>query len=295
MSISHSENSPIPVLPEDWDSSGGIARCLMFYDWERELGEEWLDLVDAVFAEFGVEPREGTGNLGKAHSHGSYKRIRNRLREFLQVEKGVRRDFRIQGEPYVKAEGFFPSDMGVVWGHSISMQEGWTKSGLIAVRGNRVESCHALVERIGARLFEKFGIAYGAAFDFPTLYGPDAYLSSVGAIPKGGSGLANRKYKARITKWRDNTWQLGLRASHGYLREVYPINFVLEAHLNMPFQGRPLSEFMQRVGDLRPSGYDDRMYRWDVPAERLETVRQALETSGLILSSPNPPLGVPNS
>jgi hypothetical protein len=286
----NSSEVTIQVLPENWDGAGGIARCLMFYDWERELGEKWLDLVDAIFAEFGVEPREGTGNLGKAHSHGSYKRVRNRLREFLQAEKGARRDFRIQGEPYVMAEGFFPSDIGVVWGHSISMQEGWTKSGLIAVRGNRAESCHALVERIGARLFQKLGGVYGAAFDFPTLYGPDAYLSSVGAIPKGGSGLANRKYTARMTRWRDNTWQLGLRAGQGYLREVYPINFVLEAHLKMPFQGRPLSELMEKVGDLRPSGYDDRMYRWDVPEESLETVRQALEPSGLILSSPTPPL-----
>ena len=291
MSVTPETKAPVAVLPEDWDGSGGMARCLTFYDWEREIGPQWLDLVEEIFTEFEVTPYEGTGNLGEAHSHGRYKRVRKRLRSFLEADEGQRRDFRIQGEPYLKTEAFFPSDMGVVW----AIRDFGERKGAIAVRGTRVESCEALVGSVGEKLFRNIGAAYGAAFDFPTLYGPDAYLSSVGAIPRGTSSRENRNYTARLTRWRDNIWHLGLRASQGFMREVYPINFLLEAHLGMPFQGRPLSEFMEKVGDLRPSDFHAGMYRWDVPIERLDVVRQELEPSGLILSSPTPPLGVPNS
>lgn len=58
----------------------------------------------------------------------------------------------------------------------------------------------------------------------------------------------------------------------------------------MPFQNRPLAEYMKRVGELKMTEYSGRVYRWTVPAERLGWVRQDLEPSGLILSSVRPPL-----
>ena len=58
----------------------------------------------------------------------------------------------------------------------------------------------------------------------------------------------------------------------------------------MPFRGRPLSKTIETTGTLRPFALNKKMYRWDVPKERLNEAREELEWSGLILSSEAEPL-----
>jgi hypothetical protein len=45
---------------------------------------------------------------------------------------------------------------------------------------------------------------------------------------------------------------------------------------------------MKRTGDLKVTEYSRKIYRWTVPVKRLDIVRRELESSGLVLSSPNP-------
>ena len=80
-------------------------------------------------------------------------------------------------------------------------------------------------------------------------------------------------------------WDDGLRARQGYLREVYPTNFLTEPHLSRSYQGRPFREYMEDNGRVAPSNFHDDVYRWDVPATRLRSVREELEPSGIVLSS----------
>jgi hypothetical protein len=278
------EHEPIAVVPQ---AEGTAAHCLAFYDWERSIGPEWIDLIEEVFGEFGIAPYEGTGSLGTvAKSHGRYNRVRSKLKTFLGTARDdVRPDIRVQGPPVVEKDAFFPCEMRIVFSIGIS----GLKQGMIAVREGVVSSFEQLTQRVGYRLFQASGAMYATAFDFPAAFGPDAYLSAVGAIPSGSDTLANKEYRDRITRWRDNTWHRSLRPSDGYLREVYPINFVLAHHLERMLQGRPLSDFMERVGTLGTSRFHDRVYRWDVPRRNLESTRQQLEPSGLVLSSPAEP------
>jgi hypothetical protein len=274
------EHKPIGVAPH---AEGAAAHCVAFYDWERSIGPEWLDLTEELFGEFGIAPYEGTGSLGDVgKSHGLYNRVRRKLKTFLGTARDdARPDIRVQGPPTVEEDAFFPCEMRIVFSIGIS----GLKQGMIAVREGVVGSFEELSERVGYRLFRASGAMYATAFDFPAAFGPDAYLSAVGAMPWGGDTLVNKEYRDRITRWRDNIWHRSLRPSEGYLREVYPINFVREQHLKRPLQGRPLSDFMERVGTLRTSRFHDRVYRWDVPRENLESARQQLEPSGLVLSS----------
>lgn len=109
-------------------------------------------------------------------------------------------------------------------------------------------------------------------------------------MPVGVSWNSNREYADRITRWRDNRQLKKLTTRAGYFREIYPINFVLDTHLAMPFRGGMLSEFMQANGTLRPLDMHDEIFRWDVPDPIIPHVRGSLEESGLILSSNAPPL-----
>ena len=276
------------VLPDTFGLDS-LARCLMIYDWERPIDRSWLDAFEAPFAEFGAVPVEGTGHLEKKKSHGAYKRVRKKLAEFLENAE-EKQDFsvRIRSEETDPNDGFCPSDVVVSFGLSDSSR----KAACVAVRESLVSGPDELIERVERAIFDKCGAFYGGAFDFPAAFGPDAYLVSLGAIPKGHKWNSNREYSARITRWRKNTLNRKLRPSRGYFREIYPINFVLETHLNMPFRDAPLSKFMEATGALRPFEFNEKMYRWDVPDEHLNEVREALEPSGLVLSSETEPLQI---
>lgn len=269
-------------------AASDVARCIMFYDWEKPVGPDWLELAKIIFAEFGQEIVEGIGNLGKRHSHGRFGTVEKKLLAFLEAARDDAKstvDIQVRSGPYIESDAFYPCDVEIAW----SISDKGQKDGLIAVRRARVDSCDSLVERIGKKLFSATGAAYAGAFDFPTLFGPGYYQVGLGTMPAGVSSLANEKYTARITRWRDARWR-GLLTSTGYVREIYPINFLLESHLCMRFEGRPLSEYLEKVGTLKAAGYNDKMYRWIVPAERLEKVRKDLESSGLVLSSMQAPV-----
>lgn len=276
------------VYPErEYSASSDAARCFMFYDWEKPIGPEWLDLATEIFSEFGQTISQGTGNLGDKHSHGQFSRVRKKLVGFLDdVKKNPNShfDIRLRSSAHTQTDDFFPCDLEMV----LAAQDSRCKDGAIAVRETLVRGCASLVERIAPKVSHATGVAYAHVFDFPTLFGPASYLASIGAIPRGMSSLINKEYRARITRWRDNRWK-GFLTNQGYLREVYPINYVLDAHLSMPFRNRPLSEYMKSVGDLKVTEYHDKIYSWTVPADRLDRVRIELEPSGLILSSPTTP------
>lgn len=270
----------IAVYPSrDTFESSDYARCLIFYDWEKPVGSDWLSLVEAFFSEFGQEPFEATANLGDQRSHGRFSRTKKKLARLLE-SKGNQASLNIRIRGEARSESFFPCDVEI----SLTTRPSGQKEGLIAIRQNLVESCVALVARLGKNLFDATGEVYAGAFDFPTVFGPAAYWASLGTIPSGGSSLANKEYLERLTRWRDNRWN-GVMTKDGYLREVYPINYVLESHLNMPFRGASLGAHMERVGVLKVSECSSKMFRWLIPVERLPWVRSELESSGLILSA----------
>ena len=271
--------------------SSETAYCLMFYDWPEAIGPDWLEFAEVVFSQFGGVIVEGTGGVGDQRSHGAFRRVRKRLDGFLRaVRNGAKENFdiRLRSDRCEESNAFFPSTIEMVW----SLHASGRKNGMVAVRQGLVDGLETLLQKVSTTVFDKTGPAYAYAIPFPTLFDPSAYLATVVVVPRGGSTLSNKNYGERLTRFRDNWWS-GLLPSQGHLREVYPINFVLDSHLSMPFQDRPLSEYMENVGKLQPTEYSEKVYRWTVPGERLSWVRQDLEPSGLILSSSYPPLRSP--
>ena len=164
------------------------------------------------------------------------------------------------------------------------------KIGSLAVDESQVTRFHVLADRAAPIIFSVLGSAYGGCWDFPLSYGAGGYVATLVTVPRGVGVMANEEYGARLNRWRDNIWHKKLRARQGYFREVYPINFLVENHLNASFQGAPLSKFMEATGTLRRCEFSEEMFRWDVSESNLGEVRMALEPSGLVLSSAAEPV-----
>ena len=264
-------------------SNAPAAHCLMFYEYENVLGEDWLECVEQMFSANEQVPAIAVANLGSDRAKGKYERVKARLRDLLRRqadESAV--DVRIDSEHAFPDDAFFPCRMRVAWSTSI----GGLRQGVVAVRGSASSSeLTRMVERTCRPLFKKIGVAYAHAFTYPAAYGPDFYLSAVGAIPSGHSSLKNMEYAERLTRWRDNTWHRRKRPSEGYLREVYPINFLMAGQVERAINGQSLKDYMTRTGTLRPCESIKGRYRWDVPDSLLAQARRDLEGTGIVLSA----------
>ena len=279
--LAMSDSGRVEVLPR-FRSGEPMAYCLMFYDYDSSLQADWLSTVDHLFETFQQRPALVIGSLGTKQAKGPYERARSKLEGFLDDKSSPERpDIRVDSEHEFEREQFMPCRMRVAWSRSLAGID----QGVIAVRADAAPSLNEMVEMIAGRLFKKLGVAYAHAFEFPATFGPDFYLSSVGSVPPGYSTTENAGYQERLTRWRDNTWHGKKRPRQGYLREVYPINFLTEEQAGAVFGQDTLKGYMTRTGTLNRCSFNEAMYRWDVPDDVLDRAREDLERSGVVLSS----------
>lgn len=275
-------SNPIALLPER-ASDFETAHCLMFYEYAEPFSADWIEAVELLFAQFGEQAAIVTSRIGGKPVRGGYKRAKGRLARALENASSRNDpDIRIDSEHITPDDAFFPCRMRVTFSTSI----GKIRQGVIAVRTTPRLNLSRMVDIVAPVLFSMIGRAYAHAFDFPAAYGPDFYLSSVGAVLRGESGHANRGYNKRITQWRDRTWHEQKEPSQGYLREVYPINFLLAEQLQAWVFEKRLGEYATSVGELHKCNFCDNLYRWEIDHSELDDVRRYLEHSGLILSAP---------
>ena len=280
---------PAGLLPE-YDFGGGRLRALLFCEWETPFDERCVFLGERLLNDYGSKPVEGSGGLvgpaGEQNSaYGDYKKIRPKLIQYLSHPENNNPSMWIRGGPRENKRDFFP--FALEW--SLGLAHGGQKFGSFAVDESQVPSASDHADRAAPIIFQGLGSAYGGCWDFPSELGADGYSATVSTMPRDMKWGADTLYNARLTRWRDNIWRRKLRARQGYFREIYPINFLLDAHLNAPFEGAPLADFMKKFGALRRCEFNEKMHRWDVPEANLAEVRTALEPSGLVLSSATEP------
>lgn len=259
-----------------------MAHCLMFYECRRSLGANWLGAVESLFAAQNELPATIAGAVNDSKVSGSYHRAKPKLVHLLKQYAGdAEPDIRIDSEVAFSTEEFFPCRMRVAWSTSI----GGIVQGVLAVREKPGTTLATTIDAVAPLVFREIGDAYAHAFSFPAAYGPDFYLSSVGAVLPGESSTANAMYNKRITQWRDKTWHERKRPSQGYIREVYPINFITGEQLSIEINDVAFIDYMKSVGRVRKCDYGVDLYRWDVCDGNLEQVRQELEQTGVVLSA----------
>lgn len=269
------------VFPEP-QHDGLQAWCFTIYDWSGSVDTTWQDLAEALFARLGEDIVQATGSHDDQHTHGSYRRVRKRVSTFLQYTNETQSfGIRLRSRPVRDPNGFFPSDIELVF--AVTKDESTRLC--LAVSHDITTDRQQIFEEACVPILELSGRCYGGAFDFPAAFDPECYLSSIGAIPKGGRWSDNRLHTERITLWRDRTFKMGLRPTDGYFREVYCVNLIQQSHLAAPFRGGRLGQFAEEVGSVRKLSVPDDTYLWTIPDEKLSAVRIAMEDSGLVLSS----------
>lgn len=261
---------------------GETVYCFALYAWDKELSPDLLNVIECIFQRYGAFPGIATGYGSEDQkSHGKYDRVRTRLASFI---RGKFFSFRINGQQSFVMDSFYPCDMQFV----LNVSNTGYKHGMFSARAHIGKSLKGFIATIQEFCFDLVGSVYATGFEFPAPYGPDAYLASVSAFPKGYSTV-DAEYSNRITRWRDRTRRDWTLPRKGFLREVYPINFLLEQHLKASIGDCTLMEYAGSMGKLEKCQPGLNMWRWDVPISNLDRVREELETSGLILSSETPP------
>lgn len=282
--------SPVAGLLPGSDAGLNLARCIVLHDFEEQSSPRWLALSERVLALAGQPAETIVFKSGSAKSMGMLSRTRKRVAALLEAASSTagRVSLRVRSRQDSETYNFFPSLAEICIG------SGDTLPGLaeFAVDASVSAGLSEVVSRVAPLMFGALGAAYGYALDFPTSFGPEAYSATVVAVTEGLRTPDEQEYADRLLRWR-NRISGGLLPRLGYLREVYPVNFLLQTHLNMPFRGEQLSSYLRSEGTLAPSGFHDAVFRWDVPFEILDRVRVDLEESGLVLSARAEPLPPP--
>lgn len=127
-----------------------------------------------------------------------------------------------------------------------------------------------------------YGIAYQRDFDKgPGLYasgmitGPDRYCHSEDTIIE--------RELDNISKWF-HIYGEPEDYHHGDLRDIYPLNFLSETHLKRDVHGKTLKEWIGSNSDhgtLKP--LTDILWSWRVPEDKIDSIREALKDTGIIL------------
>lgn len=262
----------IPALSVDEDM-GCIS--FMFYDADKEINLAWIEWVEALFLYFDIEPDSIVFHHDGKTKQGKYSRLKKALLD--ATEKGEI-DFQLRSRAIEGYPTFFPSEISV----SMNTSGPGSAQGVISIIEKKVPNILDWSKKLASELTLLAGSFYAHSSKFPMLLGPDAYAAAVGTIPKGWSFNSTRAYTTRLTVWRDSTQNL----SHieNFFREIFPINFLKETHMNSTIVGKPARSFYEMYGSVIEVSPNSQQYMWEVESRKLKLLRKIMEKEGLILS-----------
>jgi hypothetical protein len=265
-----------PTLPKGTQ----VALSLMFYDLENNLNSSWLNWIVKVFSHYGIAPDSLILHTSSGNSSGRLENLSEKLTIALNnANDGATIDLQVRSTPIADGVGFFPTEMSL----SINTSGPGKAQGVLSIRDREDRSLRDFALHHAQEIAELGGKFYGHASKFPAILGPDSYAACVGAIPKGWSFTSTQAYTNRLTAWRNH----GASREHlnGYLREVFPINFLTTAHVNSNDSMFHTPSFFEKFGTLSPLGKSKDQYVWEVTHKKLPKARSEMEKAGLVLSA----------
>jgi len=257
--------------------------CVMIIDWETSIGSDLLSNIEQLFERYNLAPYDGAGSVGEKNTQGIYSRVKKRLSSFLEAGNAdsVFHDIRVLSEKkYEDALPFCPSALGVAWVSGARKD----RKAIFYIRNDFLETEQQFISDVERYFCSHLGEFYGAVFELSADLGPAYYLSSIVTASSQLNFKPSAEYKERITRWRDNI-NRGNYPRSGFFREIYPKNYITNAHLNKKFKGVDLKNFMEQNGKLEKTSFNPNVYRWDVLDANRNNVQNILEESGIILSS----------
>ncbi|ANP44470.1 hypothetical protein ATE48_00300 [Candidatus Viadribacter manganicus] len=131
--------------------------------------------------------------------------------------------------------------------------------------------------------------SYGAIFRFPVAAGASTYLSgatysgpTVRELGPPDDVLGPHADRVHRAKYRTST---EFSYGSGYVREVYEINILSEAHLCAPLLTSTVKAYAESIGNLQASSLWPDLFEWRLERDELDQARADWEHSGLVLSA----------
>jgi hypothetical protein len=130
---------------------------------------------------------------------------------------------------------------------------------------------------------------YGIGFHRDERFGPTFYVSGVGCFPASWkppeSEEEEEKMWAEIGGWGsyglpNHVWQ------HGFIRSVYPWNFLTSSQLQEKIDGLTLERWIRKSPDHGTlTGFTNNMTLWEVPTQDIPRLKTLLEEAKIIFNA----------
>lgn len=253
---------------------GSLANALVFHDFKKDIinWKEWFYYIEAWFHRGGVIPNRISGTSGKTIS---YEKGKKRLEQdaFQGIEKdGV---WIIAIPPTVETEMFdyiFAADF-----HDLP---NGNKTVVLCWDDHIIKFDRNYIEDLAKDLYAFLGPAYGYGYQRPFKLGPSFY--PFGVIAGLDYGEPERKL---ISKWGNEYSYEDGRYETGMLRDIYPINFLSQAHFEHKIEGQSLKAWIESSpahGELKQLA--DNLWSWWIPEDKIAAIREKFIPTGLLLS-----------
>jgi hypothetical protein len=280
------------LADEIWRS--GYVVCAQLCDWiVPHAGDDWIEIAESIAATLGVTPSRGyafsgarrnSADLHGPRAKGAWKRIRQRAANLLG-------EFRENNVLELNTDYVFTVGEGAQDAY-LALSKGTyfpnAKSRLsIAVSQELISSPDYLAAQL-APLLRNVDAKWGAVFRFPFAAGAGFYLNGTAYVgPEiralGAEGvLAEHQKRLHRATYRTSS---GFSYAAGYVREVYEINFLTEAHLHAPLLGSTVRQYARSIGTLETALWNPEVSQWYLTGDELTRARVDWERSGLVLAA----------
>ena len=253
---------------------GPLANALALHDFKKPdvNWKEWFSCIERWFHKGGVIPNRISGTAGKTIKFENGKK---RLeKEFF---KSLERDgvWIIATPPEVGTEMF-----DFIFAVDLHNEPNGNQTLVLCWDDQIIKFDRCYIENLAKDLYAFFEPSYGYGYQRLFKLGPSFY--PFGVISGLDYGEPERK---QIGKWGNEYSYEDGDYKTGMLRDIYPINFLSQAHFLQQVEGQPLNVWIESTpghGELKQ--LTDNLWSWWVPEDKIESIRKIFIPIGLLLS-----------
>lgn len=297
----HQHEPTFPGLqPDVWQFGHALCADFRGSAWFRP-GADWVTFLEDASRALSVQIVRGyafsgrrikTADFKGETTKGRWSRIRpkvfnilGRYPELNLAQVGTAFDFNVGEHNDDASLRLVHKDLGI----------GATQSFSLAVASGLASTAADLLSALAPAVGNHIRPEWGCAFTIPVALGAEFYLGDGTYIGSELKSMSNpntflAQHTARVNRARVRS-QYGHDYAKGYVREVFEINLLSDAHMNAPLNGGSVRHYTATHGTLNRSSFGE-LWDWRLKPEELQQARVDWEDSGLVLSAERTPINL---
>jgi hypothetical protein len=249
---------------------GPMANCIALHDFAiiPENIKAWFDYTVDFFRAHGIEPTRMDSQ--KTDKTVSLKIGIKQLEDIDYQADGMWMGATPPNHGDDTFDSIFSTSFSYEWGHTL----------VLCFDDQIVGFDQNIMHTLARDLSSFFGARYGYAYQRKFSQGPDFYPDGV----IGGNDTISDEEENQITRWGNHYSMSPRKYKTGQLRDIYPYNFISQAHFDEKVGDQTLREWIEKDpirGTL--AQVTDTLWSWQVDASHIESVRAALAPTGIII------------